>query len=168
LSHAPALSEWAIGFPRKLRVISNSQNLAEIFAKCPKELTSLLCKRLMFRIAERIAELEKAEGIVTGEILGDKSGLTAHDFRIEDEAVKNYPIYRPLQGLGNSEIKELTQKLGTQKLSVPKISKQRVISKRRRRVAPEKLEDVKRTEEKLLKVNEMIEASLKLLFTRES
>jgi thiamine biosynthesis protein ThiI len=164
-SQAQVSSEWAIGFPVKLRVVSNGQNLAEIVEKCPKELTNLLCKRLIFRIAERIAELEKAEGIVTGETFGDKSGLTPHEFRIADEAVKNYPIYRPLQGLGNSEIAQLARKLGIQELSIPKISEQRVVSRRRSRVAPAKLEDVKNLEEKLLKVNEMVEASLKSLKT---
>lgn len=167
LSHAQSLSEWSLGFPRKLKIISNSQNLAEIVAKCPRKLASLLCKRLMFRIAERIAESEKAEGIVTGETLDDKPILALHSFRIEDEAVKNYPTYRPLQGFNKSEIAELTRKLGLQEISVPRISKKGAVSRRQNHVATVKLKDIERVEEKLLKVDEMIEASMKSLFCEE-
>ena len=166
LNYAQALSEWSIGFPRKLRVISNSQNVAEIVGKCPRELTDFLCKRLMFRIAERIAELEKAEGLVTGETLGDKSGLTPHDFRIEDEAVANYPIYRPVQGFDCSEIAQLARKMGITEPFVPKISKRGPVSRKRSCVAPLNLEDLKHAEEKLLKVDVMVEASMKSLFCR--
>jgi adenylyl- and sulfurtransferase ThiI len=88
-----------------------------------------------------------------------------HDFRIIDEAVKNYPVYRPLQGLSNSEIMQLALKLGIQGLLIPKISKQRLVSRRHSRVSPAKLEDVRNLEEKLLKVNGMVEASHKSLKT---
>jgi thiamine biosynthesis protein ThiI len=167
VSHAQALREWSLGVPRKLKIIPNSQNLAEIVAKCPRELTSLLCKRLMFRIAERITESEKAEGIVTGETLGDKPVLTLHDFRIEDEAAKNYPIYRPLQGFDPSEIAELAQKLGMPEISIPRINKHGAVSRRQSRIATVKLKDIKHIEEKLLRVDEMIEASMKLLSYKE-
>jgi len=164
LSSSQALSEWTIGFPGKLKVISHSPNLAEIVEKCPRGLISLLCKRLMFRIAERIAELERAEGIVTGETLSDKSGLTLHNFRVEDEAVKNYPIYRPLQGLDKPEIEQLARKLDIKEISIPIMSKQKAVSRRQNHVAPAKLEDVKHAEENL-KTDEMIEDSIKSLRT---
>jgi len=164
LSHAEALSEWMIGFPAKLKVISNSQNLAEIIEKCPRDLTNLLCKRLMFRIAKRIADIKRAEGIVTGETLGDKTGLTPHDFRVEDEAVKNYPIYRPLQGFDKSEIKQLALKLGIQETSTPIIRKEKAVSRKQKHVTPAKLEDVKHAEQNL-KTDKMVEKSIKTLRT---
>jgi adenylyl- and sulfurtransferase ThiI len=120
----------------------------------------------MFKIAERIAELENAEGIVSGEILGGKSGLTSHDFRIEDETARNYPIYRPLQSFDVSEIGRLTRKMGIPKSSVPTISKRRTISRKQSYVASLNLADLKHAEEKLLKIDEMVEASMKSLFRR--
>jgi len=164
LTHAQTLSEWMIGFPRKLRAVSHGHNLAEIVEKCPKDLTNLLCKRLMFRIAERIVETERAEGIVTGETLGNEYGQTPHDFRVEDEAVKNYPVYRPVQGFDNSEIGQLARKLGIPETSIPRISKQKAISRKQKQVALVKLEDLKRAEENL-KTDKMINDSLKTLRT---
>jgi adenylyl- and sulfurtransferase ThiI len=103
---------------------------------------------------------------VTGETLGDKSGLTPHDFRIEDEAVANYPIYRPVQGFDCSEIAQLARKMGITEPFVPKISKRGPVSRKRSCVASLNLEDLKHAEEKLLKVDEMVEASMRSLFCR--
>jgi adenylyl- and sulfurtransferase ThiI len=80
--------------------------------------------------------------------------------------VKNYPIYRPLQGFNKSEIAELARKIGMQEISVPRISKQGAGS-RRQALATVKLKNIKHVEDKLLKVDEMIEASMKSLFYKE-
>jgi len=164
LSSAQALWEWVIGFPAKLKVVSHSQNLVEIVEKCPRDLTNLLCKRLMLRITERIADVEGAEGIVTGETLGDNNNRTPHGFRVEDEAVKNYPIYRPLLGLDKPEIGQLAHKLGIQEIVVPTMNKPKAVSRKQKHVAPAKLEDIKNFEQKL-NTDEKIEASITTLKT---
>jgi len=160
LRHAEALSEWMIGFPRKLKVVSHGQNLAEIVEKCPRDLTSLLCKRLMFRIAERIAESEGAEGIVTGENLDNKNGLTPHDLRVEDEAVKNHPVHRPVHGFGKSEIERLARKLGIEETPI-QTRKQKAVKRKQKHAI---LEDIKQAEGNL-KIDKMIETSLRTLRT---
>ncbi len=153
LSQAQAISEYALGFPRELRIISNGQNLKKIVAKCPNDLVSLVCSRMMFRIAELIAESQRAEGIVTGETFSDKPVETLRRFRLEDSVVRNYPIYRPLQGLDNAQIAELAQKIGIR----PMTPSEKRVKDTLGTINPKELESL---EEKMLKLEGMIEASL--------
>ncbi|MCK5332949.1 MAG: hypothetical protein KAJ24_00410, partial [Candidatus Aenigmarchaeota archaeon] len=54
----------------KLYIVPHDNNQQEINEKCPQNLMCILCRRTMYRIAEAIAEKEGANGIVTGENLG--------------------------------------------------------------------------------------------------
>ena len=66
---AEVLFSWAIGFPRKVYVVQHGENLKQIM-KTNRKYSCLLCKRMMYRVAERLAEQMHAEGIVTGEAIG--------------------------------------------------------------------------------------------------
>jgi thiamine biosynthesis protein ThiI len=117
LNTAKVLFDWAIGFSNRVYVISHGQNLAEFKEKCPERLTCLLCKRMMYRIAEIIADLEGAEGIVTGEALGEQASQTLRNLRVLTSAAKKYPIHRPLLGFDKTETEELARKIGTYEIS---------------------------------------------------
>lgn len=72
----------------------------------------ILHRRLMFRIAERIAEEEGLDGIVTGESLGQKSSQTAINMKRTTGAV-DLPVHRPLLTETKSEITEKAREIGT-------------------------------------------------------
>ena len=72
----------------------------------------LLHRYLMFRIAEKIAEQENLEGIVTGEALSQKSSQTSSNMRNTSSAT-DLPIHRPLLTSGKAEITEKARELGT-------------------------------------------------------
>jgi thiamine biosynthesis protein ThiI len=76
----------------------------------------ILHRRLMFRIAERIAEKEGLDGIVTGESLGQKSSQTAINLKRTTEAV-DLPVHRPLLTEPKSEITETARTIGTMEQS---------------------------------------------------
>ncbi|MFQ5758603.1 MAG: tRNA sulfurtransferase, partial [Candidatus Bathyarchaeia archaeon] len=59
---ARVLSDWAVGFPRRLHIVGYGESLREIVEGAPRRLTCILCKRLMYRVAERIADKVGAEG----------------------------------------------------------------------------------------------------------
>jgi thiamine biosynthesis protein ThiI len=120
LDVAAKLSEWAIGSPRKIYVVPNGNNLKKFVEEAPRKLTCILCKRTMYRIAERIAEIEKAEGIVTGEAIGEQASQTMHNLRVLDEAAVRYPIHRPLLGFDKTETEALARKIGTFEISTRK------------------------------------------------
>jgi len=69
-------------------------------------------RRLMFRVAEKIADKEDLKGLVTGESLSQKSSQTASNLRVTSEAV-DLPILRPLISHDKQDIVEKARKIGT-------------------------------------------------------
>jgi len=162
LKAAKTLFEWSIGFPTKVYAVSYGQNLAKIEQNSAKELRHVLLKRIMYRVAERIGEMERAEGVVTGESINKGEGKALHLLTLQDEAAKHFPIHRPLLGLEDAEIKELARKIG-----VCEISSSRKVEKTEtpfRASKTIKLKEVKEAEARL-NVDEILEALLKSLRT---
>jgi thiamine biosynthesis protein ThiI len=157
---AQVLSHWASGFPRKLHVVSNGRNLAIFKEKCNKRLTCILCKRMMYRIAERITNMTHAEGIFTGESIGEHASQTLHNLRVLNEAAKQYPIHRPLLGFDKTETEKLARKIGTQEPCMQKT--QECTAAPKKPVTKAKLTRIKAEEEKL-NIEEMVETSVKSL-----
>jgi len=111
-----ALMKWNIGFPRKLRATAYHRKLKKSLDNYPLWLSALIRKRLVLRIAQQIAAAEHAEGIVTGDLIVEgKSMQTVHSFILQDEAIKGFPIYRPLVGLGKAETASLARTIGLKK-----------------------------------------------------
>ena len=75
----------------------------EIALSAPPELRVILYRRLMFRVAERIAFYEHAKAIVTGESLGQVASQTLDNIRATNDAV-SLPVFRPLIGSDKLEI----------------------------------------------------------------
>ncbi len=73
--------------------------------------TCILCKREMIRKAERVAEENRAKGIVTGDSLGQVASQTLDNLFVISQAA-TIPIYRPLIGLDKKEIIEIAKKIG--------------------------------------------------------
>ena len=156
---ARALMKWNTGFPRKLRVARYHVDLRKISEEYTSELTSLICKRLILQTAHRIAEAENAEGIVTGETLGEKATQTIHSLRFQDEAVKGFPVYRPLIGLSKTETAEITKTIGLKK----------TLKEETKQPMPRDLEEheeIKKLEREL-KVEKLVEEAVKSLQTLE-
>lgn len=160
LSVARVLFDWALGFPRKLYVVPHGQNLTAFREKCNKRLTCILCKRMMYRIAEKIADMKHAEGIVTGESVGEQASQTLHNLRVLNEAVKRYPVHRPLFGFDKAETERLARKIGTYEPSAHKVKGCTAVP--RKPTTRAKLQEVKAEEERL-NIEEMVEASVKSL-----
>ena len=111
------LSEFVSGCRVKAYVIPHGDDLADILRNCPRNLTCVLCRRMMYRLAERIASIEGAEAIVTGEIIGEHASQTMRNLCVEHEALKEFPVLRPLLGMNKLEVERLARKIGTFQLS---------------------------------------------------
>ncbi len=88
----------------------------QIALVAPPSLRVILYRRLMFKVAERIARLEGAGALVTGESLGQVASQTLDNIRATDDAVE-LPVFRPLIGTDKLEIIEEAQRLGTFEIS---------------------------------------------------
>lgn len=83
-----------------------------IVAATPAPFRVLLYRRMMTRIAERVAALVNAEALVTGESLAQVASQTLTNLRTI-EAIADIPILRPLIGEDKAEIIEKAQRIGT-------------------------------------------------------
>ena len=89
----------------------------EIRDKCQEEYFTLIMRRFMMRIAERIALANGARAIVTGENLGQVASQTM-EAMASTQAVLSLPVLQPLIGLDKEEIVQLSRKIGTFETSI--------------------------------------------------
>ena len=88
-----------------------------IVAATPSPFRVLLYRRMMTRIAQRVATMENAEALVTGESLGQVASQTLTNLR-SIEAIADIPVLRPLIGEDKAEIIEKAQRIGTFDVSI--------------------------------------------------
>ncbi|MCJ7732733.1 tRNA 4-thiouridine(8) synthase ThiI [Candidatus Bathyarchaeota archaeon] len=78
--------------------------------------TCIMCKRSMYRIAQRFAEKHKALAIITGESLGQVASQTLSNMFVLSSSIY-LPILRPLVGLDKVEIEDIARVIGSYKIS---------------------------------------------------
>ena len=89
----------------------------EIRDKCPEELFTLIMRRFMMRISQRIADREDCKALITGESLGQVASQTLNALACTD-AVVGMPVFRPLIGLDKDEIIKVSRKIDTFDISI--------------------------------------------------
>ncbi|MBR0265848.1 MAG: tRNA 4-thiouridine(8) synthase ThiI [Clostridia bacterium] len=100
----------------KVHVVPFTEIQMQIHEKCPDEYTTLIMRRYMMRIAERIAEQTESEALITGESIGQVASQTMTALGTTD-AVARMPVFRPLIGFDKSEIIAIARKIGTLEIS---------------------------------------------------
>ena len=95
-----------------LEVVPFTHIQEEIRDKCPEEFFTLIMRRFMMRIAERIALSNGAKAIVTGENLGQVASQTM-EAMASTQAVIDLPVLQPLVGMDKEEIVQLSRRIGT-------------------------------------------------------
>ena len=88
-----------------------------IYDKCPSTETTVLMRRLMMKIAERIAKDTGSQALITGESIGQVASQTIESLCVTDDAV-SMPVFRPLIGFDKEEIIDKAQKIGTFETSI--------------------------------------------------
>jgi tRNA uracil 4-sulfurtransferase len=82
---------------------------------------TILYRRMMHRIADKIKESEGALGLITGDSIGQVSSQTVENMSSIMEAVKG-PIFQPLIGMDKVEIIERARKIGTYDISIQDVA----------------------------------------------
>ncbi len=100
----------------KVHVVPFTEIQTQIHEKCADEYTTLIMRRYMMRIAERIARQEESEALITGESIGQVASQTMTALGTTD-AVVGMPVFRPLIGFDKSEIIDVARKIGTLEIS---------------------------------------------------
>lgn len=89
----------------------------QIVERCPEEETTILIRRFMMKIAERIAGETGSLMLITGENLGQVASQTAEALTVTDAAV-SMPVMRPLIAMDKVDIIEMAQDIGTFETSI--------------------------------------------------
>ena len=89
----------------------------EINDKCPEEEMTILSRRFMMKIAERIAKNRDCSALITGESIGQVASQTMQGLTVTDNAVELL-AFRPLIALDKVDIIELANKIGTFETSI--------------------------------------------------
>ncbi len=100
----------------KLYIVPIAEAQRIIVLNAPVGLRTILYRRLMIRIAEKIAQIERAEALVTGESLGQVASQTLRNIRVINQ-VATLPILRPLIGIDKVEIIQKAKEIGTYEIS---------------------------------------------------
>jgi tRNA uracil 4-sulfurtransferase len=103
-------------FTAKLYLVPFEPLQREIAAQAPESFRILLYRRLMLRVAERIALRSRSKGIVTGDSLGQVASQTLQNMQAVGSVAK-LPVFRPLVGDDKLEIQEIARRIGTHDIS---------------------------------------------------
>jgi thiamine biosynthesis protein ThiI len=89
----------------------------QIVLTVPPPLRVVIYRRMMLRIAERVARQNKSRGLVTGEVVGQVASQTLENMGVIG-SVARLPVLRPLVGFDKEEITAAAEKLGTFPISI--------------------------------------------------
>ena len=103
--------------PIRLNIVSFTEIQMEIYEKCPEEQLTILMRRFMMKIAERLAKKAKAKALVTGESIGQVASQTIESLHVTNSAVE-MPVFRPLIGMDKIEIMERAKQIHTYDTSI--------------------------------------------------
>ena len=112
---ASILSEY--GSSIKVHVIHFTEIQEEIYKKVPHEYLITIMRRMMYRIAAKVAYQNRCKILVNGESIGQVASQTLSSMAVINEVVK-IPVIRPVACLDKLEIIELAKKIGTYETSI--------------------------------------------------
>lgn len=104
-------------FNSRLYLVPFGEVQRQIVLSVPPSLRVVLYRRFMLRIAEEVAQRERAKALVTGESLGQVASQTLDNITVIQEAA-HLPILRPLIGQDKNEIIAMAQSIGTYPISI--------------------------------------------------
>ena len=101
----------------RLHVVRFTEIQSTLYEKCPPEYLTVLMRRFMMRIAERIAAKDGCLALVTGESVGQVASQTLESLAVTN-SVTELPALRPLIGMDKIEITEKAKMYGTFETSI--------------------------------------------------
>ena len=103
--------------PIRLHIVPFTDIQLDIIDKCPKNYLTIIMRRLMMRIAEKIARESGAMALITGESIGQVASQTMESLVVTDNAV-DMPVFRPCIGMDKEEIVTISKKIDTYETSI--------------------------------------------------
>ena len=103
--------------PIRMYVVPFTEIQQELYQKCPESQLTILMRRYMMRIANRVARRAHCQALITGESIGQVASQTM-DGLCCTNAVCDMPVFRPLIGFDKTEIMDVAERIGTYETSI--------------------------------------------------
>ena len=125
---------------------------------CKDEEMTIISRRFMMRIAERVAESRHCDALITGESIGQVASQTIQGLTCTNASV-SLPVFRPLIAMDKTEIIEVAQKIGTFETSILPEEDCCTVFSPKKPVTKPKLDRIEKSENKL-DVEKLIEDAI--------
>ena len=143
----------------KLYVVPFTDIELDIYDHCPEDEITIIMRRLMMRIAEKIAKKEGAEALITGEDLGQVASQTLQSL-VCTNAVCTLPVFRPLIGFDKQEIIRMAEAIDTFETSILPYEDCCTVFVAKHPVTKPRLEKIEKSEQKLTNIEEAMEKAI--------
>ncbi len=101
----------------KVHIVPFTKIQMEIHEKCLEELGTVIMRRFMMRISDRVAKAHGCQAIITGESIGQVASQTMEALGCTD-LMTDLPVFRPLIGLDKLDIIHIAEKIDTYETSI--------------------------------------------------
>ncbi len=146
--------------PIKLNIVNFTDIQLYIYEQCPHEQLTIIMRRYMMKIAEKLAEKGKCIGLVTGESIGQVASQTMQSLQCTN-AVCTLPVYRPLIAFDKQDIVDISQKIKAFETSIQPFEDCCTIFVAKHPVTHPILSSIEKSELKLQeKIDELVETAL--------
>ncbi len=101
----------------KVHIVPFTEIQLAINDKCPEEQLTVIMRRIMMTIADKIANDTGSYALITGESIGQVASQTIQALAVTNEVV-GMPVFRPLIGMDKDEIIQISRRIGTFETSI--------------------------------------------------
>lgn len=146
--------------PINLHIVNFTDIQLYIYENCPHEELTIIMRRYMMKIAERIGRGNQAMALITGESIGQVASQTVQSLVTTNE-VCTMPVFRPLIGFDKQEIVEIAEKIGSYETSIQPYEDCCTIFVAKHPVTKPDLDHIHQSEEKLSeKIDALVEEAI--------
>jgi thiamine biosynthesis protein ThiI len=100
-----------------LHIVPFTEIQENIRDKCPEDHMTIIMRRFMMLIAEKLAVSKEIDAIITGESLGQVASQTIQGLKVTD-AIADMPVFRPLIGMDKNDVISIARRIGTFETSI--------------------------------------------------
>lgn len=146
--------------PINLHIVNFTNIQLYIYENCPHEELTIIMRRYMMKIAERIGRSNQDMALITGESIGQVASQTVQSLVTTNE-VCTMPVFRPLIGFDKQEIVEIAEKIGSYETSIQPYEDCCTIFVAKHPVTKPDLDHIHQSEEKLSeKIDALVEEAI--------
>ncbi|PAB56829.1 tRNA uracil 4-sulfurtransferase ThiI [Anaeromicrobium sediminis] len=137
----------------------------EINEKCPEDEMTILSRRFMMKIAEKIAERQECNALITGENIGQVASQTIQGLTVTNSSV-NIPVFRPLIAMDKIDIIKMARMIDTYETSILPFEDCCTVFLPKRPVTKPRVDRIEQSESKL-DVEKLIDEAIEQMETIE-